>query len=59
MIMEWNVISLNNGLYLTRNIFKKIYDEVTKDIFNMSNVRFFKEIEKKKGFLYFVMSSVS
>ena len=33
----------------TRNIFKKIYDEVTEDIFDMSNVRTFnKEIEKKK-----------
>ena len=38
-----------------RNIFntqemslKKIYDEVTEDIFDMSNVRTFKEIEKKK-----------
>ena len=43
---------------------KKIYDEVTEDIFDMSNVRFFKEIEKNKngGCLYFhdfVMSSVS
>ena len=27
---------------------KKTYDEVTKDIFDMSNVRNFKEIEKKK-----------
>ena len=25
-----------------------IYDEVTEDIFDMSKVRFFKEIEKKK-----------
>ena len=41
--------------------FKKIYDEVTEDIFNMFNVRIFKEIEKKKkwGCLYFVMSSVN
>ena len=28
--------------------FKKIYDEVPEDIFDMSNVRLFKEIEKKK-----------
>ena len=28
--------------------FKKIYDEVTENIFDMSNVRIFKEIEKKK-----------
>ena len=28
--------------------FKKIYDEVTEDIFDMRNVRLFKEIEKKK-----------
>ena len=28
--------------------FKKIYDEVTEDIFDMSNVRLFKEIEKIK-----------
>ena len=27
---------------------KKIYDEVPEDIFDMSNVRFFKENEKKK-----------
>ena len=41
--------------------FKKIYDEVTEDMFDMSNVRIFKEIEKKKngGCLYFVMSSIS
>ena len=28
--------------------YKNIYDEVTEDIFDMSNVRIFKEIEKKK-----------
>ena len=28
---------------------KKIYDEVTEDIFIMSNVLIFKEIEKKNG----------
>ena len=28
---------------------KKIYDEVTEDIFDMSNVRIFKEIKKKKN----------
>ena len=40
--------------------FKKIYDEVTQNIFDMSNVRIFKEIEKKnRGCLYFAMSSVS
>ena len=33
----------------TGNIFKKkIYNEVTEDIFDMSNVRLFKEIEKTK-----------
>ena len=34
---------------ITRNAFeKKIYDEVTEDIFDMSNVRIFnKEIEKQ------------
>ena len=31
-----------------RNIFKRIYDEVTEDIFDMSNVRIFKEIETEK-----------
>ena len=36
----------------TRNIFKKIYDEVTEDIFDMSNMRIFKEIEKKMGDAY-------
>ena len=39
-----------------------MYDEVTEDQFDMSNVRIFdKEIEKKKnvGCLYFVVSSVS
>ena len=33
---------------LTRNFLKKIYDEVTEDIFDMSTVRIFKEMEKKK-----------
>ena len=34
---------------ITRNIFKKkIYDEVPEDIFDMSNMVIFKEIEKKK-----------
>ena len=50
------------GIYKTtdtRNIFKKINDEVSEDIFDMSNVRNFKEIEKKNwGCLYFVLSSV-
>ena len=37
----------------TRNIFKKkIHDEVTEDIFDMSNVRFFKEIEKKTWVMF-------
>ena len=30
-------------VHVSRNIFKKIYDEVTEDIFDMSNVRVFKE----------------
>ena len=36
-----------------------IYDEVTEDIFDMSNVRIFNEIEKKKngGCLYFCLRS--
>ena len=39
---------------------KKISHEVTEDIFDMSNERIFKEIEKKKwGMLFSVMSSVS
>ena len=53
--------TINPVYIITRNIFKKIYDEVTEDIFDMSNVRIFKVIEKKKngGCLYFAMSSVS
>ena len=52
---------LVNTLVHNKYFKKKIYDEVTEDIFDMSNVRFLnKEIEKKKwGCLYFVMSSVS
>ena len=47
-------------IIITRNILKKIYDKVTDDIFDMTNVIIFKEIEKKNGgCLYFVMSSVS
>ena len=41
---------------------KKIYDEVTEDIFDMSNVRIFNkeiEMEKNGGYLYFAMYSVS
>ena len=40
---------------------KKIYNEVTGDVFDMSNVRIFsKEIEKKNGgCLHFVMSLVN
>ena len=41
---------------ISRKLFKKIYDE---DIFDMSNLRIFKEIEKNGGCLYSVMSSVS
>ena len=38
-------------LFLTRNIFKKyVYDEVPEDIFDISNVRIF----KNGGCLYFV-----
>ena len=44
-----NKISLHfGGQHYTRNIFQKDYDEVAEDIFDMSNVRGFKEIEKKK-----------
>ena len=35
---------------ITRNIFKKDNDEDTEDIFDMSNVRIFKEIEKNGDF---------
>ena len=39
---------------------ENIYYEMTEDIFDMSNVRIFKEIKKKNGgCLYFVLSSVS
>ena len=60
--------TMNRQEIMTRNIkknkkylLKKIYEDVTEDIFDMSNVRIFKVIEKKKneGYLYFVMSSVS
>ena len=56
------VIYIYDNTYPFKFIFKKkkIYDEVTEDIFDMSNVRIFKEIERKNGgCLYFVMSSVS
>ena len=36
-------------LNITRNIFKNIYDEVSEDIYDMSIVRFFIEIEKKQN----------
>ena len=38
-------------LLQSRNIFKKINDEVTEEIFDMRNVKFLKEIEKKWGFV--------
>ena len=44
-------------LHCTRNIFKNIYVIVTEDIFDTRNVRIFKEVEKKRGILYFFMSS--
>ena len=38
----------------------QVYDEVTEDIFDMSNVRCFKEIEKKNGgCLYYVFGQLS
>ena len=37
----------------------KKYNEVTVDIFDMSKVRSFKEIEKKRWGMFFFMSSVS
>ena len=47
-------------IFTKKYLLKKIYDEVTEDILDMSNVRIFKKIEKKKwGCLYFVMSLVS
>ena len=53
-------IFVHNYNRITKISLKKIYDEVTEDIFDMSNVRLFKEIEKKnEGCFYFVMSSVS
>ena len=33
----------------SRNIFKKIYDEVKEDMFDMCNVRFLKENDANKG----------
>ena len=36
---------------------KKIYDEVTADLFDMSNVRIFEETEKKKSGM-FILSYV-
>ena len=33
----------------TKIYFKKIYDEVTEDIFDMSNLRIFKEVKEKRG----------
>ena len=46
-------------LHCTRNIFKKIYDIVTEDIFDTRNVRIFKEVEKKRGIfiLFYVFGS--
>ena len=42
--MHWR----KGGLYWKQEIsLKKIYDEVTEDIIDMSNVRIFKEIGKK------------
>ena len=40
--------SIENKKYLK----KKIYDEVTEDIFYMSNVRILKEIEKRKWVIF-------
>ena len=39
----------NNFIYTKRCRYKKIYDEVTEDIFDMSNMRFLKAIEKRKN----------
>ena len=36
------------SIFESRNIFLNIYHEMTEDIFDISNVRMFKEIEKKK-----------
>ena len=38
-------IEVNNFIRVS---LQKIYDDVTEDIFNISNVRILKEIEKKK-----------
>ena len=39
---------------------KKIYDEATEDMFDMSNVRISKKLRRKNGeCLYFAMSSIS
>ena len=43
-----SIYFLSVSLNITRNIIKKIHDEVTKDIFDTSNVRIFYEIETKK-----------
>ena len=46
--------TMNRREIMTRNInnkkylLKKVYEDVTEDIFDMSNVRIFKVIEKKK-----------
>ena len=54
------IITMVSKLIHTRNIFKKIYDEVTEDIFDMSNVRILKKLRiKNGGCLYFVLSIVS
>ena len=45
------------SVYVTRNIFKKIYNEVTEDIFDMSNVRFCMKLRKNGGCLNGVMPS--
>ena len=48
-------------VYQQISLNKKIYDGVTEDLFDVSNVRIFDtEIEKKNGgCLYFAMASVS
>ena len=42
------VISWLTFISIKRNILKKIYNDVTENIFDTSNGRIFREIEKKK-----------
>ena len=47
------IVQTNN--FSKKYLLKKIYDEVIEDIFGMSNVRIFKEIEKNKKWGMFIL----